>query len=118
MEVQGKLKQIDATEKFGAKEFKKRICRITTNEQYPQIIPIEFVQDKCELLDKYKVGDDVTISINLRGSEWTNPQGEVKCFPNIQGWRIEKLVITEIPPLAPLNNLDVTDDNADDDLPF
>jgi len=115
MEVQGKLKQIDATKKYGAKEFKKRECRITTEDQYPQILPIEFVQDKCDLLDSYKVGDDVKISINLRGSEWTNPQGEVKCFPNIQGWRIEKAeAIT--PPLndAPVSN----DPTPDDDLPF
>ena len=113
MEVNGKLKQIDATEKFGAKEFKKRVCRITTNDQYPQIIPIEFVQDKCELLDDYKVGDDVKISINLRGSEWTNPAGEVKCFPNIQGWRIEKDV-TEQPNVTPQPLGDIEGDN----LPF
>ena len=115
MEVQGKLKQIDETKTFGTSEFRKRECRVTTNEQYPQILPIEFVQDKCDLLDKYKVGDDVTISINLRGSEWTNPQGVVKCFPNIQGWRIEKLIITEPIPLAPVQDLN---EEADDDLPF
>jgi len=117
MEVQGKIKQIDETKAYGAKEFKKRECRVTTNEQYPQILPIEFVQDKCTLLDKYNVGDDVTISINLRGSEWTNPKGEVKCFPNIQGWRIEKLEVTDVPPLAPLDNIEDTS-SQDDGLPF
>ena len=118
MEVQGKLKQIDETKTFGKSEFRKRECRVTTNEQYPQILPIEFVQDKCELLDKYKIGDDVTISINLRGSEWTNPKGEVKCFPNIQGWRIEKLDVTDPQPLAPVSDLKPLADSEDDDLPF
>ena len=115
MEVQRKLKQIHETKTFGTSEFRKRECRVTTNEQYPQILPIEFVQDKCDLLDSYKVGDDVKISINLRGSEWTNPQGEVKCFPNIQGWRIEKAEID-----APVDNTPPV--NADkeqiDNLPF
>ena len=110
MEVQGKIKLIGETLTFGKTEFKKRECRITTNDQYPQILPIEFVQDKCELLDKYKVGDDVTISINLRGSEWTNPAGVVKCFPNIQGWRIEKLEVANETP-APIVD-------TPDDLPF
>ena len=117
MEVTGKLKQIDDTKKYGAKEFKKRECRITTAEQYPQILPIEFVQDKCELLDSYKVGDDVKISVNLRGSEWTNPAGEVKCFPNIQGWRIEKGEAVNGVPVVdqPTTNNDA---NESDGLPF
>ena len=46
MEVQGKLKQIDEAKTFGKSEFRKRECRVTTNEQYPQILPIEFVKDK------------------------------------------------------------------------
>lgn len=115
MEVQGKIKLINATGTFGASGFRKRECRVTTNDQYPQILPIEFVQDKCDLLDNYNVGDDVTISINLRGNEWTNPQGEVKCFPSIQGWRIEKLEVTEPQPLAPVEDLK---DEEPDDLPF
>ena len=115
MEVTGKLKQIDDTKTYGAKEFKKRECRVTTDDQYPQIIPIEFVQDKCDLLNSYKVGDDVKISVNLRGNEWTNPAGEVKCFPNIQGWRIEKTegVVNGVPTVE-----QPTTNDVDDDLPF
>jgi len=52
------------------------------------LILIEFVQDKCDLLNKFKEGEDVTVSINLRGREWVNPQGETKYFNSIQGWRI------------------------------
>jgi hypothetical protein len=55
------------------------------------MILIEFVQDKCDLLNTYKVGQDVKISINLRGREWINPEGVAKYFNSIQGWRIENL---------------------------
>jgi hypothetical protein len=41
---------------------------------------IEFGQDKCNILDNYKVGQEVEVSINLRGREWTNPQGRNKVF--------------------------------------
>ncbi len=71
--------------------FKKRELVVTTEEQYPQHIMIEFTQDKTDLLDQYKPGDSVKVSINLRGREWVNPQGETKYFNSIQGWRIERL---------------------------
>ena len=64
---------------------------VTTNEQYPQNIIIEFVQDKCELLDSFEVNDIVKVNINLRGREWVNPEGETKYFNSIQAWRIEKV---------------------------
>ena len=61
---------------------------VTTQEQYPQDILVEFTKDNCETLNNYKVGDEVEVGINLRGREWTSPQGEVKYFNTIQGWKI------------------------------
>ena len=90
MEVSGRIKMIDDTKAFGANGFRKREVVVTTDEQYPQHIMIEFTQDKCDLLNNYTVGEPVKVSINLRGREWVNPQGETKYFNSIQGWRIEK----------------------------
>jgi len=90
MEVSGRIKMIDETKAFGANGFRKRELVVTTDEQYPQHIMIEFTQDKCDLLNNYRVGEPVKVSINLRGREWVNPQGETKYFNSIQGWRIEK----------------------------
>nr|WP_294936176.1 DUF3127 domain-containing protein [uncultured Flavobacterium sp.] len=99
MEVTGKVKVINAAQQVSA-TFKKREMVVTTDEQYPQHIMIEFTQDKCDLLDSYRVGEPVKVSINLRGREWVNPQGETKYFNSIQGWRIEKMQ-TEAPAGAP-----------------
>lgn len=90
MEVLGKIKVINAVQQVSA-SFKKRELVVETQEQYPQPIMIEFVQDKCDLLNQFKVGDDVNVSINLRGREWINPQGEAKYFNQIQGWKISKV---------------------------
>ena len=90
MEVVGKIKFIDTTKEVGT-TFKKRDIAVTTDEQYPQHILLQFVQDKCDLLNGYKVGESVKIDINLRGREWTNPQGETVYFNTLQGWRIESL---------------------------
>lgn len=89
MQVTGNIKVIKETVQ-ATDTFKKREFVITTNDMYPQDILIQMVQDKVGLLDAYKVGQDVTVSINLRGREWTSPQGEVKYFNTIEGWRIEE----------------------------
>ena len=89
MEVSGKIKSIGETQTFGTNGFRKREMVVTTDEQYPQFIQLEFVQDKVELLDKFQVDQTVKVSVNLRGREWINPEGEAKYFNTIQGWRIE-----------------------------
>lgn len=89
MEIIGKIKKIGQTKEFGVKGFRKRELVLVTKDQYPQPILIEFVQDRCGLLDNYKTGDDIKVSINLRGKEWTNKDNEVKYFNSIQGWKIE-----------------------------
>lgn len=88
-EVIGKIKVINPEQQVSA-SFKKRELVVTTEEQYQQHILIEFSQDKCDVLNNYKVGDLVSVGINLRGREWVNPQGETKYFNSIQGWKIEK----------------------------
>lgn len=90
MEITGRIKVINPTQEVSA-SFKKRELVVTTDEQYPQHITMDFTQDKCSDLDNFQVGEEVRVSINLRGREWTNPQGEVKYFNSIQGWRIERI---------------------------
>jgi len=90
MEISGKVKYISQDIKV-SDSFTKRELVVTTDEQYPQHVLINFVQDKCDLIDKLAIGDNVKVSINLRGREWVNPQGESKYFNDIQGWRVEKL---------------------------
>ena len=108
MELQGKIKMIDETKTYGNNGFRKREMVITTEEQYPQHILIEFVQDKTDLLNAYEVGMNVKVSINIRGRDWVNPQGETKYFNSITGWRIENIdqsVSTDMPPMPQLMHL-------------
>ena len=87
MELQGTITKIGDIQTF-ASGFQKAEMVLTTEEQYPQPIQIEFLQDKIDLLDTVKVGDSVKVGINLRGREWTNPQGEDKYFNTIEAWGI------------------------------
>ena len=126
MEVLGRVRMVDQTKEVGTSGFKKRDIVVTTDEQYPQHILVQFVQDKCELLNNYQVGDNVNVSINLRGREWVNPQGETVYFNTIQGWRISKVQAEapsapQMPPMPaaeafePATNFK---EEEHDDLPF
>ena len=125
MEVSGRIKLVGAEQQISA-SFKKRELVVTTEEQYPQVLMVEFPQDKGDLLNNYNVGDLVKVSINLSGREWVNPQGETKYFTSLRGWRIEKLVTEapthQAPPpmpaaetFAPATNVN---QEENDDLPF
>ncbi|MEN8817006.1 MAG: DUF3127 domain-containing protein [Nonlabens sp.] len=124
MEVQGKIKVIGETKSFGASGFQKRELVVTTEEQYPQHLNLEFVQDKTSLLDAFQVGDAVKVGINLRGREWTSPQNEVKYFNSIVGWRIEKVGAQapagapEVPPFDEYEPVSNSKNEDHDDLPF
>ena len=96
MEIQGKVKFIGQTEFIGQNGFQKRNLVITTEEMYPQHIIIQFTQDKCALLDTLQVGQKVNVHFNLRGREWTNPQGEIKYFNTVEGWRISTIQVTNV----------------------
>ncbi len=132
MELTGTIKKITDIQTFSS-GFQKREVILTTDEQYPQTIAVEFVQDKTNLPDNFSTGDDVKISINIRGREWTGNDGTVKYFTSVTGWRIEKLSADSgNEPTRPSsqNNRsqqnkpsssskqNAFDDDDDDDLPF
>lgn len=125
MEIQGTIKVIEETKTYGSNGFRKREMVVTTDEQYPQHLLVEFVQDKTDLLDKFQVGQQVKVSIDLRGREWVSPQGDTKYFNSIQGWRIENLQDVpqgdNIPPVPPADAFEPADNLKEedyDDLPF
>ena len=95
MEITGKIKLIGETETVGSVgTFKKRLIVISTEEQYPQHVPVDFVQDKTSILDKYQVGEEVKVSVNVRGNEYNG-----KYYVSLNGWKIEKL--SQAPAIPP-----------------
>ncbi len=104
MQVNGKIKLIGETETFDS-GFSKRQIVITTAEQYPQDLGIDFIKDKCSVLDNYKVDQDVEIAINLRGNEYNG-----KYYVNLQGWKINSSSNSQEPQ--------TNQREENDDLPF
>ncbi len=86
MEITGNIKLILDTEtgtSKAGKEWAKRQIVVTTQETYPQDIAIDFMGDKITQINKFEVGNPVTVSINIRGNEYNG-----KYYNSINGWKI------------------------------
>lgn len=114
----GTVKFIGQTQQVSDK-FKKRDLVVSDGDaMYPQVISFQVTQDKCDLLDTIMEGQEVEVSFNLRGREWTSPQGETKYFNTLEAWRIDAAEMAQMP--APTIDLSAPDPlaTAEDDVPF
>ena len=110
-----KIKSIDNLKTFDS-GFSCVDFVVETSEEYPQVLKLQANKEKAENLIKFnKVGDTVDISINLRGREWTNPEGKVVVFNTIEAWKVFKSEgVDAPPPFEPVDN----NKEEEDDLPF
>lgn len=112
MELNGTIHLIGQTETVGNNGFTKRQLVIATSEQYVQYIPIDFVKDKTSVLDNFKVGDNVNVSVNVRGSEYNG-----KYYVNLQGWKINKSA-NDVSVNEPVFETTAVINQPENDLPF
>ena len=121
MNVKGKILEIADTQRISDK-FQKRefVIEYVENPQYPEFLQFELIQDKCDQLDQFKVGEDVNVYFNLKGRKWTNPQGQVKYFNSLQAWKLEKEE-GHAPPSPGMDGMEEPEwlsSNDEEDLPF
>ena len=128
--LSGIVKVVNATVQVSEKFAKREFVVTDTTSMYPQDIMFQATQDKCSMLDGYNVNDQVEVSFNLRGREWTSPQGEIKYFNTIEAWRIERpgqgagmpaggpsaMSLGNAPASTPSSPITAAEE--DDDLPF
>ena len=89
MKVEGTIIKIGEIKEFDS-GFKFLNFVVKTDDLYPQTIEFQIVNDKADNLLKFnKVGDNVEVSLNIRGREWTNPEsGEIKYFNTLEAWKV------------------------------
>ena len=107
-ETQGRL-----CEKFDSVKVSEKLTKrefvIETQEQYPQQVKFELVNDKCGLLDAYQIGNTLKVSFNLRGRKWNNLY-----FVNLNAWKIERERQSETRTPTTIEEPPM----AEEDLPF
>jgi hypothetical protein len=121
MEVKGKVHEISQVITVSEK-FKKRelILEYAENPTYPEYVKFEAVQDKVNLFDNIKVGDNVELFFNLRGRPWTDKTGKTSYFNTLSVWRLTPLGAAEGASAAPeyATPVDISAAPDDADLPF
>ncbi|UZR95072.1 DUF3127 domain-containing protein [Chondrinema litorale] len=122
-EVKGKLVEIydenQVTDKFKKREFVLEV----QDGMYSEFVKMQLLQDKCDLINAFKVGDEINVSFNLKGRPYTR-DGKTTYFTNLDAWRINP--VNQVETEAPSNNSASDDDisglsfseASDDELPF
>jgi single-strand DNA-binding protein len=123
-DLTGKIKLIQDAQTFGSGFTKREMVVVVEDGKYPQEINLEFVQDKVSLLDTVSVGQEVTVTFDIRGREYNG-----RYFNNLQGWKIvagegAAAPVAAAAPAAdgkpPVADKDVPADfdEYEDDIPF
>lgn len=118
MDITGRVIVINWEQKISEK-FVKREFVIETGDKYPQQLQFQLTQDKVDLIDPYKTGDEIKVFFNLRGRSWANNQGETKWFNALEAWKLER-ISDQRPVISPeeereIHNMQPADE---DSLPF
>lgn len=68
-----------------SEKFSKRIVRVeeVSGKGWREIIPVEFCNDRIDLLSNVAEGDFISVEADIGGREWKD-----KCFLSAKGWRI------------------------------
>ncbi len=127
--INGTVKVVGTTQQISDKFSKRELVVTESGGQYPQLIPVEFTQDKTSLLDPIAPGDEVSVTCYVNGREWTGRDGVTKYFLSLKGDRIEKQGAANYqgsssrpagshgaPP--PPTMADMPADGSENDLPF
>ena len=136
VKITGKVLEVGPTQ-FISDRYSKRslVLDITDNPKYPNYLSIEFSNDKAELLDNLKAGDDLKATIVVKGRAWVDKNtGVTKYFNSLEGIGLEYAPVNDVRPVRPaepttervqdnlqtkqVNNAGSDLLNLDDDLPF
>jgi len=85
--LQGTLYRIFPTEQV-TDNFSKRNFVLEVAGEYPQKIQFQAIKERCDLLDSYTIGDEVTVHFDIQGKEFTK-DGKTNFFNNLNAWKLE-----------------------------
>jgi hypothetical protein len=88
IDIKGKVETILEIQEF-ASGFKKQTLVIETDGKFPQKIAVDFAKEKIDLLAVLTVGQQVTVSVNLRGNEYNG-----KYYVSLAGWKLDAGAVT------------------------
>ncbi len=94
LEVTGKLlvkyDTQQVSDKFKKREFVLELAEEINGNIYTNFAKLQLVQNKCDIIDRFSVGDMVKVTFNIKGNSYTDKKdGMVKYITNLDAWRVE-----------------------------
>ena len=84
-QITGTVYQVDDEKEYGDRGFRKRRIVLLQNQgKYDNYIPMEFIQDGCDMGDNLPKGTEVTVEYRISGRKWVSPEGETRFFCNLE----------------------------------
>src|SRR5687767_6511187 len=94
-ELTGKLiakyDTVQRTETFKTREFVVERTEDINGRTITNYAKFQAVQDKTNIIDKLKIGDEIKVHFNIKGSKWEK-DGKTNYITNLDAWRIEQLL--------------------------
>lgn len=85
----GTIVTIFPVETFG--NFEKRVVWVLDSSgKFPNTYAVEFWQNDVNMMDSYRAGDNVEMSIDVRGNHWKK-NGKEGVINTLKCWRVEKV---------------------------
>ena len=121
-ELTGALKHLMDLQTFASGFTKREFVIEVQDGKYPQMIKFECVKDKTAILDGLAIGDNISVTFDIRGNEFKE-----RFYVNLVAWKLSKAdgssgsdSAPQSPP-AEASSLDDQFDNEpddSDDIPF
>jgi hypothetical protein len=84
METTGKIVML-YDEKQVSEKFRVREFVIETEDKYPQRVIFQCINDRVDILDKYRKGDMINVKFNINGREHNG-----RYYNSLTAWAISK----------------------------
>lgn len=94
LEVTGKLlakyDTQQVSDKFKKREFVLELAEEINGNIYTNFAKFQAVQNKCEILDRFREGEQLKVTFNIKGNSYVDRKdGLTKYITNLDAWRIE-----------------------------
>ncbi len=93
LEITGKLiEKYDTqvvSDRFKKREFVLELVEEVNGSPYTNYAKMQLVQNKCDILDRFNVGDTLRVNFNIKGNRYEK-EGRTSYFSNLDAWRLEK----------------------------
>jgi hypothetical protein len=107
------------SDKFKKREFVLMTVENVNGTEYPNPLKMQAVQAKCDVLDKYAIGSQVSVSFNVKGNSYTDKKdGTTKYIVNLDMWKIEPVAAQQAAPQQTAPQAPQVSQQAIDSLPF